>query len=194
LEGELADALAAVASAKSQAASERLSLEEEIENVRAEALDSEKVSGNQMKGLRREADEALRALGEREGEIRAIKVSATATQSALMSERDTLSRRLRTLQSALEEERARSVSIEAAAIAAAESRMAAKLAALQEQRSTDRSIVAEVRKVVGLFHGLFCFLTAFLTHPPHTVKPTHARMHARTLRPPIYRFVEMLLA
>ena len=56
---------------------------------------------------------------------------------------------LQLVQAGLEEERARSVALEAAAVASAEARMSAKLLSLEEQRDTDRSIVPEVRVGVG---------------------------------------------
>ena len=140
----------------SQFADERLALSDSFELELAGCREGEAAAARQVKALRKEADEALRALGEREGELRAAKASAGAVQSALQSERDALARRLRTLQAGLEEERARSVALEAAALAAAEARMSAKLQSLQEQRDTDRSIVSEVR----LGHLFFFFFLA----------------------------------
>ena len=146
LQAALAEALAAHASAEGAFAAERLALAEERALEAAGHRESSAAAARAVKALRREADEALRALGEREGEVRSAKASASAVQAALVSERDALARRLRTVQAGLEEERARSVALEAAAVASAEARMSAKLLSLEEQRDTDRSIVSEVRR------------------------------------------------
>jgi chromosome segregation ATPase len=121
-------------------------LEEQLEDVRSAGRDAQRALQRQLATARCDADDALRAVGEREAELRHVRQSAAAHIAGVLAERDSLGRRVTTLQSALEEERGRVSNAEFAASAAAHSALAARLAQMEELRDTDKSIISEVRR------------------------------------------------
>ena len=99
----------------------------------------------QLAASQEAAEAAERRVVEREAELRLAKQQSAQQLAAAVSERDALSRRLRALQKTLEEERSKVDSSAAAQSEAIQVAVAARVAQLQELKTTDKRIISEVR-------------------------------------------------
>jgi early endosome antigen 1 len=121
-------------------------LEATIEELKANQRTAAKANQRKIEALRLEADDALRAVGNREAAMAEASAAAAAERASLMSERDALQRRVHALSAALQTEHDRIASIEASSLTEANSKVASRIQQLEELKDTDKTIIAQVRR------------------------------------------------
>ncbi|RYE85250.1 MAG: hypothetical protein EOO65_00790 [Methanosarcinales archaeon] len=153
LTAQLDDARSRCAAAEANATSARAEqiavLQAQLDEAHETARTLQRQMTRQLTTVRKEADEALRCLGERDSELRIERQSASTQIASLVAERDALARRIAALQGALDAERSRVASAEEAATASAHKAMAVRVARMEEARQADKSIIAEVRRAAA---------------------------------------------
>ena len=149
LEDELQGAatqLSSLTAARDALARQVATLEPQLEEAWSAAREAQRGLLLQLAEARRDVDAALRACGEREAELRALRQGTAAHIAGILAERDSLGRLVASLEVALEAERGRGAATTSSVLqsdgvagaGAADSNVAARLLQLEQLRETDK--------------------------------------------------------